>query len=224
MTFLTLASSQVLPTRVRIYNSCHLLDVGASDALSAGRARGKDLAALAQVDDGGAGDALAVDSGILKGDGAKVGKGDEAAALLKILDDPLGIGLAKGGRGGCEAVRDGLASGLVLDHGGASLLARGGHGDGDLVAGLHGDAGEIVGDLGVPLIPGVVGDRATLDVKVNARLQDGRRARVSVNTDPCGCRVGLGCAAAGRDLGRGDSEGASHGRVARADEDGSSPL
>lgn len=80
---------------------------------------GKNVSALvADVNDGaaGRGDGAPAARGrsIGKSDGAKVGKGNLAAARLKVLDDPFGIGLAEGGGGAAELVLDLLAGAQVL--------------------------------------------------------------------------------------------------------------
>ena len=76
-----------------------------------------------------------------------------AVAVVKVLDDPLSVLLAKSsGRG--EGLGDGLASRKVLNDGCSGLGGGSSDGELDLVAGLDGDAGEIVGVVGVPFIPG----------------------------------------------------------------------
>lgn len=73
------------------------LDVGDDDLGVRDGYGGQDLAALLNVDDGGTGradGAAAADGrGAREGHGAEVSKGHEAAALLKVLDDPLGVEL-----------------------------------------------------------------------------------------------------------------------------------
>lgn len=83
--------------------------------------------------------------GISESDSAKVGERDERAVLFKVLDDPLCILLAES-VSGSEGLSNGLSGGLVLD----DSLARFG---GDDITGTDGDAGEIEGESGEPLIP-----------------------------------------------------------------------
>lgn len=85
----------------------------------------------------------------------EIRKRDHGVAALKVPDDPLRVLLAeRGGRG--EGRGDGLALGGVGDDGGPGGRARGGHGQCDGVARAEGDAGEGVGVVRVPLVPGCV--------------------------------------------------------------------
>lgn len=128
------------------------------DGVRRDRAGGEHLAALFDVDerrarraDGRAAARRRRRAG--EGDGAKVGEGDERAAGLEVLDDPLRVVLAER-RLARERVRHGLALRLVRDRRRAAGL-RGrcdGHGDG--VARGEGDTGEVVRVVGVPLVPG----------------------------------------------------------------------
>jgi hypothetical protein len=144
---------QLHATAARIY----CLDITDSD----GRARGRDtrecLAVLLDVDDvraAGAGRARGSLRGRAgEGDGAKVGEGHERGALLEVLDDPLSVLLAERRRGR-DLLRDGLALRVVGDHGRAGRGARRGDGERDGVAGAEADTGEVVGVVGVPLVPG----------------------------------------------------------------------
>ena len=72
---------------------------------------------------------------------------------LEVLDDPLSVVLAERGLAR-EGVRNGRALRVVLDHGRAAGLGGGCHGGGDGVASREADAREVVGVVGVPLIPG----------------------------------------------------------------------
>ena len=137
------------------------LDVGDGNGAAAGRNRGQDLAALLDVNDRGArrGDGGARDSasgGAGECDGTKVGEGYEGArattARLEVLDDPLGVVLAETCGGG-EGGGDGLALGVVHDRERALGGARGGGGQGDGVTSGEGDAAEVIGVVGVVLVP-----------------------------------------------------------------------
>lgn len=109
------------------------LDVAAGDGAGArGAAGGEDGAALLDVEDAGAGDAdggAALDGGGGgEGDGVEVGEGDERAARLVVLDDPLGVVLAQLVLLVAEGVGDALARGQVLERGSAGGLGGGGLG------------------------------------------------------------------------------------------------
>ena len=88
-----------------------------------------------------------------KVDGREVGERDEVAADGEVLNDPLSVVLAERGLTR-EGVRDGRALRVVLDRGSAASLGSGRHGGGDGVPGREADPREIVGVVGVPLIPG----------------------------------------------------------------------
>ena len=115
------------------------LDVFAGDTGRAGgRAVSQGLAVLLDVDDSGATDtnaaAAALSRGTGEADSAEVSKLDHGAALLEVLNDPLGVGLAEISLGALvlERVRHLLAGGVVLDGCSACGLAGGrdSHGDG----------------------------------------------------------------------------------------------
>lgn len=83
-------------------------------------------------------------------------------------------------------------------------------GDGNGVAGCERDAGEIVGVVGIPFKPRVVGDCAGRgEGPVNARLEDGAAACCAVDAYPRGARAD-GC-------GSRDFECSCYGVVAYAD-------
>jgi hypothetical protein len=108
------------------------LNVAAGDGAGArGAAGGEDGAALLDVEDAGAGDAdggAGLDGGGAgEGDGVEVGEGDEGAAGLVVLDDPLGVVLAELVALVAERVRDALARRQVLER-----RRAGGLGGGDL--------------------------------------------------------------------------------------------
>jgi hypothetical protein len=85
-------------------------------------------------------------------DSAEVRHRHQRRALLEVLDDPLRVLLAQRGSGR-DRLGHALARRVVLDHGRARLGRRRSDGDGDRVAGGEGDAGEVVGVVGVPLVP-----------------------------------------------------------------------
>lgn len=181
--------------------SVPLTNVVTSDLSRArSRARRQHRARLADINDRRAGHGWRA---VGERDTVKVDKGNQAAAARKVLDDPLGVVLAQLVRLGRERVRDGLAGGLVLEGDGTGFHGAciGGHGDG--VAGGNRKAGEGVGIVRVPLVPGVEGDAAAAGVEVDAGLEDGGRAGVSVDADPGGGGVLLDAAAAGGNLGSG---------------------
>lgn len=206
-----------------------LLDILNSDRAARGRNRSQNLAALLDINQSGArrpnsGTAIgSLSPG--EGDSAKVSKRHQRPVGLKVFNDPLGIVLAQiAVHAAGEGVGDSLALGHILDSGRASGLAGCINGDPDRVASGDGDAAEVVRVVGVPLVPGVEGDRAALDAEVDAGLQDGRAAGVTVDTDPSGGAVLLAGRATAWDAGGRDDELASHSRVACADEDGTSPV
>lgn len=144
-------------------NENHLTLVGASDGLAGGRAAGVDSAGLADVDDGarssfdgGTGRLGSVGLGEL--DGVEVGEGHQGETLLEVLNDPLSIILAKVTLAAGPCVVDGLAGGGVLNGGSTSGGGGGlnGHDDGVTSGDVH---GEVVGVVGVPLIPGLVSSK-----------------------------------------------------------------
>ena len=133
------------------------LDVLDGGGRSAGGNGGENLVVLLNVDEGstrgGVGGATrASGSGASELHGAKVRERNKAAVLLKVFDDPLSILLAKSiGRG--EVLGDGLASGQVLND--SCTRGSGGSSNGglDLITSADSDAREIVGVVGVPLVP-----------------------------------------------------------------------
>lgn len=195
-------------------------------------------------------------------DAAEVDEGDEGGALLEVLDDPLGVGLAEVALGTLvgERVGHGLTGGEVLDvslgeyeymhntdgserisltdtAGGAVC----GHGDEDVVACGEANAAEVVGVVGVPLVPStvpasacmidsgtkdnsLVGDLAVLNGEVDAGLENGRLACVTINTDPGGGSVSSAAITTAGSLRVGHGEGAVDASVAGADEDGAGPV
>ena len=131
--------------------------VGDGDRAAAGRDRSEDLVVLLDVNERRAGraDGRAADGARRRageGDGAEVGEGNEGAALLEVLDDPLRVVLAERGLAG-EGVRDGLPGRLVGDRRRAARLGSRGDRDGHSVAGGEADTGEVVGVVRVPLVP-----------------------------------------------------------------------
>lgn len=88
-------------------------------------------------------------------DSAEIGERNQRASGREVLDDPLGIGLAKRVRFARECVGDGLSSRHVLDNCSTSLGRRSGDGHGDGVTSADGDACESIGIVRVPLIRGL---------------------------------------------------------------------
>ena len=132
------------------------LDVGDSDARARRRHTRQSLAVLLDVEDvrarGANGAARGPGGCTGEGDRAEVSKGHERVALLEVLDDPLRVLLAeRAGRG--DRLRHALAVAVVRDD--RRAVGGGGCGDGqsDAVAGAEADAGEVVGVVGVPLVP-----------------------------------------------------------------------
>lgn len=129
-------------------------------------------------------------TGISEGDSVKGRERSErlgsAANDGEVLDDPLSVGLAESALNlaGGERVRNGLTVGLIGDGGDTAGGAGGLDTHLDSVAGRDVDAGEVVGVIGNPLVPGVVGDGATLDTEVETGLQESALAGVTVDTDP----------------------------------------
>lgn len=128
----------------------------------------------------------------------------------EVLHDPLSVCLAEGALNlaGGEGVSDGLTVGLVGDGGDTAGCAGGLNAHLDGVAGRNVDAAEVVGVVGNPLVPGVVGDGAALDTEVETSLQEGALTGVSVNTDP-GTGAILGAVVTTAGDGRGGSNDAS---------------
>lgn len=193
----------------------------AGQVITAGAAISQDVTGvgITEINDGtavGSNGALRARSrGIGEGDGAKVGKGDELAARLKVLDDPLGVGLAQGARGAGELVLDLSAGRQVLEHGDTGRLAGGVDVHLDLVADAEVKAPEGVRVVGDPFVPGV---EAAVTVKGNTGLQDGRLAGIAVDADPGrGRRVCVSRYA-------GDRNGAADAGEALADLDDARPV
>lgn len=132
-------------------------DVGDGDAAAAGGGRGQDPPVLLDVDEGRASGGHRAARGARRRarelHGAEVGEGHERVALLKVLDDPLGVLLAELRARG-ERLAHGLAARHVLDHSGAGRRRGRGDGELDLVAGADGDAREVGGEVGEVLVPG----------------------------------------------------------------------
>lgn len=128
----------------------------------------------------------------------------------EVLNDPLGVGLAERALNlaGGESVGDGLAVGLVGDGGDTAGCAGGLNAHLDGVTGRDVDAGEVVGVVGNPLVPCVVGDGAALDTEIETGLQESALAGVSVNADP-GTGAVLGAVITTAGDGRGGSNNAS---------------
>jgi hypothetical protein len=152
---------------------CHFridLDIAASNAGRAGsRAVSEDLVILFNIDDGGTADTDGTGSGLGGGTGerdrAEVSELNHGATLLEVLDNPLSVVLAQVAYGAlvAERVLDGLASGVVLDGCSACGLAGGGDSHSDGVSSGEGDSREVIGVIGVPLIPSIISDGRAWD-------------------------------------------------------------
>lgn len=134
---------------------------------------GQDLAILLDVDDGGTGrangGAVLGSLSIGEGDIAKVGERSLLAVLQEVLHNPLGVLLAKRGLGTnkTEVVRHSLLLGQVLDSSSAGGQRVGDDRHGHQIAGSDGDALEIVGEVGEPLVPSRVAGLAVLSAEVD---------------------------------------------------------
>jgi hypothetical protein len=146
------------------------LNVGAGDRRAGGGAVRQDLAALLNVNDGGTTDTHGAAGGHgrgpSEGDGAKVSKSNQRAALLEVLDNPFSISLAEVALGTLarEGVRNRLSGGVVLNDSFASGLAGCGNGHGNGVTGRKADSGEVIGVVWVPLIPSIISDGRACDI------------------------------------------------------------
>lgn len=126
--------------------------ISASNLGGGGGAAGQDLVVLLNVDDsgigGGSGNATNDSGRVGEGDGTEVGKGDQLAggiALLKVLDDPLGVILAERAIGHAgEGLLHGGTGSQVLNGRSAASLACCNDGHLDRVTSGDGDAREVV--------------------------------------------------------------------------------
>lgn len=149
---------------------------GAEDLLSVGVTEVNDVTTL-WCD----GSRRTLSRSVGESDGTEVGKGNQAATLLKVLDNPLGIGLAKSARRAGEAVVNPLARGQVLKSGNTSGLARRSNGDLDLVTDAQVKAAEGVRVVGNPLKPSI---EAAIAVEGETSLKDSGLACIAVNANP----------------------------------------
>lgn len=207
----------------------NLVDLNVLDSNSgAGSSdRGKN-AVLLNVNDGGT---SGVNSGTALGglstgedNSAKVGKGDQGAALLKVLNDPFCVVLAKLVGFTREFVGNGSARADVLNNSSSGRGAGGSHSDFDNISSRDGDAREVVGVVRVPLVPSIVADGAALNTKVDSSLENGGIAGVSVQTYPGRSAVLSTTAATTGNLRGGNSELSGDGAVAGSDEDSTGPV
>ena len=135
------------------------LDVLDGDGRSFGGDGGESLVVLLNVEDGGTslrgsvdGAARARGNGVTKGHGTKVPKWNLGNPLLKVFDDPLRILLTES-KGRSEMLGNGLVGGQVLNDRCTRSPGRGCDGGLDNVTSVDGDAGEIAGVVGEPLVP-----------------------------------------------------------------------
>lgn len=99
-----------------------LTGVAAGNRLTRGGAGGENLTRLADVEDASVGRARSAargqsSIGVSELDLVEVGEGNQRETLLEVLNNPLGIGLAKVTLSRSESVRNALAGGRVLDDG-----------------------------------------------------------------------------------------------------------
>lgn len=144
----------------------------------------------------------------------------------EVLNDPFGVGLAEGALNlaGGESVGNGLTVGLVGDGGDTAGRAGSLNAHLDGVTGRDVDAGEVVGVVGNPLVPGVVGDGAALDTEVETGLQESALAGVSVNTNPgTGAVLGAVVTTAGDGRGGGNNASGDLGESG-VDQDSAGPV
>jgi hypothetical protein len=125
------------------------LNVCASDSRSTRGAGSEDFAALLDVQNFSTantdGAAAGGDGSPGEFNGAEVGKGHQRTARLKVLNDPLGVGLAQGIGLARESVRYSLAGRDVLDGGRAGSGAGGRDGHFNGVASGNGNPAEVIG-------------------------------------------------------------------------------
>ena len=132
------------------------LDVLDDDGGSVNGNGGKNIVLL-NADDGSTrggvdGAARASGSGASELHSTKVRKRNKAVVILKVFDDPLSILLAKSiGRG--EVLGDVLASGQVLNDSCTRGIGGSSNGGPDHITSADVDTREIVGVVGVPLVP-----------------------------------------------------------------------
>jgi hypothetical protein len=174
-----------------------------------------------------------------RGEGRKGdGRAAVTAALLEVLDDELGAGLAEGaGSLAGELLGDSLAGRQVLEGGRSAGLGGRLNGHGDRVTLGDVDAGKVLCRIsishlfiliksrlrtksltsiqGVPLIPGIIG---SVTVPVEASLENGSVAGSTVNTNPSRASS-AGATAAKWDVGSGRG-----GSEAGALEDSTTPV
>lgn len=143
-----------------------------SHAVAGVRGRSQNPAVLLDINDLSTGrtNSLAILDGLSIGesDSAKVGERNKSTVLLKVLDDPLRVGLAQSARStAIEGVGHRLASREVLNRGGASGSGGGVHRDIDHISSRDGHSVEGVGILRVPLVPGGERRNAVLNTEVD---------------------------------------------------------
>lgn len=209
-------------------HTSNVLDVLDND-LAIGDGNGGQNLVLLDVDDGGIlrtnGRAILGSGAAGESHGAKVGKGNQGVILLKVLDDPLSVVLTQIAiNTPSEAVGDRGTGAHVLNRGGTSGVAAGIDGDLDGITGRDGDVAEVVGVVGVPLVPGIEAHLTALDTKVHTGLEDSGVTGVTVNAHPGGGTVLLAARATRGHRGGGHDELGGHGSVASANQDGTGPV
>lgn len=208
---------------------CLSLGIADSNTAAASRRLGQDLTALLDIHDSRArwaNSRAARDSlGIGERHSSEVGEGNQGAAALEVLNNPLSVGLAEisiidtG-----ELVGDRCARSEVFDDSRAGVLGLSSHSELDHISSGDGDAGEIVGIIRVPLVPGIVGNLASLDAEINSSLEDGGVASVTVDTDPGGGAVLLARRSTGGKLRLGNGEFTGDRGVLAANKHSTGPV
>lgn len=202
-------------------NSLVAASVVAGNVITVSAASAQDLTSVLvpEVNDGSTvgGNSARVTTGrsISESDRAIVGKGDQRATRLEVLNDPLSISLAQGARRAVELVLDLLSSSQVFEDSNTAGAAGRINRDLDLVADAEVKALEGVGVVGDPFEPGV--ERAIAE-EGDTSLENGALAVVAVNADPGG---GGGVGTTG---GTGDGDGALDVVEAVAVLDGAGPV
>lgn len=210
------------------------LDIADGDRVTGCRGLSQNLAILPNVHDsstrGANSPAVAGGLGVREGDGSEISERNKRAIGLEILDNPFSIGLTEVTLGASgEFVGYGLAISEVLDGGRSTILSGSLNGDLDRVTLGNGDTAEVIGIVGVPFVPGAVGGLAALVAEVDAGLENGSLAGITVNTNPgrgAGLLFGAEAEATAATWGgdTGDGELAGDGGVVGADQNGTSPI
>lgn len=118
-------------------------------------------------------------------DAAKVGERCQAAIDWKVFNNPFCIKLAKfTTKVGRECMVHRCTRRQVFDNNSARIYWSSFNAHIDHVTSRDLDIAEIMSIIWIPFIPSTVWSTVSLYTKVEARLQDNRRAGITVNTDP----------------------------------------